>query len=66
MTGFPCCIRPTHTTVTTLPSVAVQETREKRRKVLEAAANVRKENYRRYYAKLKAPYATTENSHRYQ
>jgi hypothetical protein len=47
---------------TTLPSFAVQEAREKRRKVLEAARNSRRENYRRYYAKLKAHYAATENS----
>ncbi len=50
----------------TLPSLAVQEAREKRRKVLEAVRQRRREIYQRYYAKLKAYYAATENSHSYK
>jgi len=34
-----------------LPSLAVQEAREKRRRVLEKAAKVRQENYHRYLEK---------------
>lgn len=36
---------------TTLPSLVVQEAKEKRRKVLEAAAKVRRENYQRFLEK---------------
>ena len=35
-----------------LPSLAVQEAKEKRRKVLEKAAKVRRENYKRFYQKM--------------
>ena len=36
----------------TLPSLAVQEAKEKRHKVLEAARRVRGENYKRFYKKM--------------
>jgi len=39
---------------TTLPSLGVQEAKEKRRKVLEAAAKVRRENYQRFLEKTGA------------
>jgi len=38
----------------TLPSLAVLEAKERRRRVLEAAAKVRKENYKRFYQKIQA------------
>ena len=36
---------------TTLPSLVVQEAKEKRRRVLEKVANVRRENYHRFIEK---------------
>jgi hypothetical protein len=36
----------------TLPSRAVQEAKEKRRKVLEAAAHTRKANYQRFLRRM--------------
>jgi ribosomal protein S17 len=48
---------------TILPSLAVLDAKEKRRKVLEAVRQRRQEIYQRYYAKLKAYHAATENSH---
>lgn len=39
---------------TTLRSLAVQEAKEKRRKVLEAARRVRRENYQRFTRKVLA------------
>jgi hypothetical protein len=35
-----------------LPSLAVQEAKEKRRKVLEKAAKVRRANYQRFHKKM--------------
>jgi len=46
-----CCSRTTGTTLTILPSLAIQEVKEKRRKVLEAAMQTRKENYRNFMQK---------------
>jgi len=42
----------------TLPSFAVQEAREKRRKQLEAAAQVRRANYRAFMEKKRQLQAT--------
>jgi hypothetical protein len=42
------------TPLTTLPSLAVQKARERRRKVLEAAAKVRRANYIRFYQNMQA------------
>jgi hypothetical protein len=38
--------------LTTLPSLASQEARDKRRKVLEAAQKVSRENYKRFRQKM--------------
>jgi hypothetical protein len=39
---------------TMLPSLAVQEAKEKRRKALEAARRVRQENFRNFFKKMQA------------
>jgi len=45
---------------TLLPSLVVREAREKRRKVLEAAAKVRRENYKRFVEKKRRLQAVTD------
>jgi len=40
------------------PSLAMQEAKEKRRKVLEAAAKVRRENYQRFNKKMQLQAST--------
>jgi hypothetical protein len=54
MTAFTCYVPPTRTTVTTFPSVAMQEASEKRRKQLEAARARRKIINTRFYQKMQA------------
>lgn len=44
----------------TLPSLVVQEAREKRRNVLEAAAKVRRENYHRFLEKKRRLQASSD------
>ncbi len=51
MTDFNCCIPPTRTTVPVLPPIVVQEAKERRRKVLEAARNTKRANYRLFMQK---------------
>ncbi len=45
--------------LTTLPSIASQEAREQRRRVLDAAAKVRKENYKRFRERMQKQEAAT-------
>jgi len=46
--------------VAVFPSIAVQEAKEKRRKVLEAARKVRRANYRRFSEKKRRLQAGSE------
>ena len=48
------------TSPTILPSLAVQETKEKRRRVFEIAAKVRRENYHRFLEKKRQLQAGSE------
>ncbi len=48
------------TSPTILPSFAVQEAKEKRRKVLEAAYQTRRANYRNFMQKKRQLQATSE------
>jgi len=54
------CVPPTRTVVAVFPSIAVQEAKEKRRKVLEAARKVRRANYRRFSEKKRRLQAGSE------
>ena len=48
----------------TLPSQAVQEAKEKRRKVLDAAAHTRKANYERFLQRVASLEKTLREKHR--
>jgi hypothetical protein len=47
------------------PSIAASDAREQRRKVLEAAAKVRKENYKRFRDRMQKQEAVTANNDDY-